>query len=130
VLLAELRDNCWVGGTEYTKGGELRRRFVECPSAYELQELGGVSGGTAAFGLCLRLIIALCSALRAARHPEPFHSQALYEPHLLAVSILLQPSGYQAGPTLLGGHTATALPSSYCGPEEQPHEGSADAHPT
>jgi hypothetical protein len=36
VLLAELRSSCWVGGAEYPQGGELRRRFVECPSAYEL----------------------------------------------------------------------------------------------
>jgi hypothetical protein len=84
--------------TPRPKGGELRCRFVECPSADELQELGGVSGGAAAFGLCLRLRITLCSALRAACRPEPVHPQALYEPHLLAVSPLLQPSGYQASP--------------------------------
>jgi hypothetical protein len=36
VLLAELRNNCWVGGAEHPQGGELHRRFVECPSAYAL----------------------------------------------------------------------------------------------
>jgi hypothetical protein len=107
----------------------LRRRFVECPSAYELQELGGVSGGTAALGLRLRLGIALRSALCAARCPEPVHSQALYEPYLLTVSPLLQPaSSYHTGSPLLGGLTAATLPSSDCGPKEQlgrqnqPHE--------
>ena len=79
---------------------------------------------------CARLCV-----LRAARSLST-RSQALYEPYLLTVFPLLQPSSYQAGSPLLGGLTAAALSSSNCGPKEQlgrqdqPHEGPADAHPT
>jgi hypothetical protein len=82
-----------------------------------------------ALGLRLRLGIALCSALCAARCPEPVHLQDMYEPYLLTAFPLLQPRSYQAGSPLLGGPAAATLPPSDCGSKEQlgrqgqPHEG-------